>query len=153
MSWISYRQYIWWEHKNVLCIVMTLVVFDYSQALKVLRTAEFAPYVVFIAAPTITPGMNEVRSGSRTWSSQYAMACVTLTGRITPPNFSCFFQSAKSLFVFWLFVCLFACTFLHVFHFFYLSLHHAQLPRWCRKLPVSITGSQLDPRAHYALAK
>lgn len=32
----------------------------YSQALKVLRTAEFAPYVVFIAAPTITPGMNEV---------------------------------------------------------------------------------------------
>uniref|UniRef100_A0A673NDQ2 Peripheral plasma membrane protein CASK-like n=1 Tax=Sinocyclocheilus rhinocerous TaxID=307959 RepID=A0A673NDQ2_9TELE len=33
------------------------------QALKVLRTAEFAPYVVFIAAPTITPGMNEVRSG------------------------------------------------------------------------------------------
>ncbi|XP_042619900.1 peripheral plasma membrane protein CASK isoform X3 [Cyprinus carpio] len=30
------------------------------QALKVLRTAEFAPYVVFIAAPTITPGMNEL---------------------------------------------------------------------------------------------
>ncbi|XP_067116106.1 peripheral plasma membrane protein CASK isoform X2 [Osmerus mordax] len=29
------------------------------QALKILRTAEFAPYVVFIAAPTITPGMNE----------------------------------------------------------------------------------------------
>ncbi|XP_053482775.1 peripheral plasma membrane protein CASK isoform X8 [Ictalurus furcatus] len=32
------------------------------QALKVLRTAEFAPYVVFIAAPTITPGMNEDES-------------------------------------------------------------------------------------------
>lgn len=129
---------------------MTLVVFDYSQALKVLRTAEFAPYVVFIAAPTITPGMNEVRSGSKTWSSEYAMACVTLTGRITPPNFSCFFHSAKSLFswsVFFFIICLFACAFLHVFHFFYLSLHHAQLPRWCRKLPVSITGSQLDPRA------
>ncbi|MEQ2217690.1 hypothetical protein XENOCAPTIV_019248, partial [Xenoophorus captivus] len=31
-------------------------------ALKVLRTAEFAPYVVFIAAPTITPGINEVRT-------------------------------------------------------------------------------------------
>ncbi|XP_035006262.1 peripheral plasma membrane protein CASK isoform X4 [Hippoglossus stenolepis] len=29
-------------------------------ALKILRTAEFAPYVVFIAAPTITPGMTEV---------------------------------------------------------------------------------------------
>ncbi|KAL0587751.1 Peripheral plasma membrane protein CASK, partial [Plecturocebus cupreus] len=29
------------------------------QALKVLRTAEFAPFVVFIAAPTITPGLNE----------------------------------------------------------------------------------------------
>ncbi|XP_061547207.1 peripheral plasma membrane protein CASK isoform X9 [Phycodurus eques] len=29
------------------------------QALKVLRTAEFAPYVVFIAAPTITPGIDE----------------------------------------------------------------------------------------------
>ncbi|NXM79448.1 CSKP protein, partial [Oenanthe oenanthe] len=29
------------------------------QALKVLRTAEFAPFVVFIAAPTITPGINE----------------------------------------------------------------------------------------------
>lgn len=32
-----------------------------TQALKVLRTAEFAPFVVFIAAPTITPGLNEVR--------------------------------------------------------------------------------------------
>ncbi|XP_077088220.1 calcium/calmodulin-dependent serine protein kinase b isoform X4 [Siphateles boraxobius] len=30
------------------------------QALKVLRTAEFAPYVVFIAAPTITPAMTEI---------------------------------------------------------------------------------------------
>ncbi|XP_036126331.1 peripheral plasma membrane protein CASK isoform X5 [Molossus molossus] len=30
------------------------------QALKVLRTAEFAPFVVFIAAPTITPGLNEL---------------------------------------------------------------------------------------------
>ncbi|XP_051914917.1 peripheral plasma membrane protein CASK-like isoform X2 [Hippocampus zosterae] len=29
------------------------------QALKILRTAEFAPYVVFIAAPTITPGLTE----------------------------------------------------------------------------------------------
>uniref|UniRef100_A0A8C2BF05 Peripheral plasma membrane protein CASK n=1 Tax=Cyprinus carpio TaxID=7962 RepID=A0A8C2BF05_CYPCA len=35
------------------------------QALKVLRTAEFAPYVVFIAAPTITPGMNEDESLQR----------------------------------------------------------------------------------------
>ncbi|AWP13693.1 Peripheral plasma membrane protein CASK, partial [Scophthalmus maximus] len=32
------------------------------QALKVLRTAEFAPYVVFIAAPMITPGINEKES-------------------------------------------------------------------------------------------
>lgn len=31
------------------------------KALKILRTAEFAPYVVFIAAPTITPGMTEVK--------------------------------------------------------------------------------------------
>ncbi|XP_035808842.1 peripheral plasma membrane protein CASK-like isoform X10 [Amphiprion ocellaris] len=30
-----------------------------NKALKILRTAEFAPYVVFIAAPTITPGMTE----------------------------------------------------------------------------------------------
>ncbi|XP_048349339.1 peripheral plasma membrane protein CASK isoform X3 [Sphaerodactylus townsendi] len=30
------------------------------QALKVLRTAEFAPFVVFIAAPTITPGIHEL---------------------------------------------------------------------------------------------
>ncbi|KAJ0009643.1 hypothetical protein NQD34_001345, partial [Periophthalmus magnuspinnatus] len=29
------------------------------QALKILRTAEFAPFVVFIATPTITPGMTE----------------------------------------------------------------------------------------------
>uniref|UniRef100_A0A8B9K9U9 Peripheral plasma membrane protein CASK n=1 Tax=Astyanax mexicanus TaxID=7994 RepID=A0A8B9K9U9_ASTMX len=35
------------------------------QALKVLRTIEFAPYVVFIAAPTITPGMNEDESLQR----------------------------------------------------------------------------------------
>ncbi|XP_068125940.1 peripheral plasma membrane protein CASK isoform X7 [Hyperolius riggenbachi] len=30
------------------------------QALKVLRTAEFSPFVVFIAAPTITPSINEL---------------------------------------------------------------------------------------------
>ncbi|KAM8855324.1 peripheral plasma membrane protein CASK isoform 13-T13 [Spinachia spinachia] len=35
------------------------------QALKVLRTAEFAPYVVFIAAPTIAPGINEDESLQR----------------------------------------------------------------------------------------
>ncbi|XP_041115910.1 peripheral plasma membrane protein CASK-like [Polyodon spathula] len=35
------------------------------QALKVLRTAEFAPYVVFIAAPTVTPGINEDESLQR----------------------------------------------------------------------------------------
>ncbi|XP_056099494.1 calcium/calmodulin-dependent serine protein kinase b isoform X1 [Rhinichthys klamathensis goyatoka] len=36
-----------------------------SQALKVLRTAEFAPYVVFIGAPTITPAMTEDESLQR----------------------------------------------------------------------------------------
>ncbi|XP_061143066.1 peripheral plasma membrane protein CASK isoform X11 [Syngnathus typhle] len=36
------------------------------QALKVLRTAEFAPYVVFIAAPTITPGIDETPRWCRT---------------------------------------------------------------------------------------
>ncbi|OWJ99404.1 CASK [Cervus elaphus hippelaphus] len=35
------------------------------KALKVLRTAEFAPFVVFIAAPTITPGLNEDESLQR----------------------------------------------------------------------------------------
>ncbi|XP_073808548.1 calcium/calmodulin-dependent serine protein kinase b isoform X15 [Danio rerio] len=35
------------------------------QALKVLRTAEFSPYVVFIAAPTITPAMTEDESLQR----------------------------------------------------------------------------------------
>ncbi|XP_077583891.1 peripheral plasma membrane protein CASK isoform X16 [Stigmatopora nigra] len=35
------------------------------QALKVLRTAEFAPYVVFIAAPTVTPGIDEDESLQR----------------------------------------------------------------------------------------
>ncbi|ERE65235.1 peripheral plasma membrane protein CASK isoform 1 [Cricetulus griseus] len=35
------------------------------QALKVLRTAEFAPFVVFIAAPTITPGLTEDESLQR----------------------------------------------------------------------------------------
>ncbi|XP_060774398.1 peripheral plasma membrane protein CASK-like [Neoarius graeffei] len=35
------------------------------QALKVLWTAEFAPYVVFIAAPTVTPDMNEDESLQR----------------------------------------------------------------------------------------
>ncbi|XP_061483468.1 peripheral plasma membrane protein CASK isoform X6 [Rhineura floridana] len=35
------------------------------QALKVLRTAEFAPFVVFIAAPTITPSINEDESLQR----------------------------------------------------------------------------------------
>ncbi|XP_061678675.1 peripheral plasma membrane protein CASK isoform X3 [Syngnathoides biaculeatus] len=35
------------------------------QALKVLRTAEFAPYVVFIAAPTITPSIHEDESLQR----------------------------------------------------------------------------------------
>uniref|UniRef100_A0A3Q3ADF1 Peripheral plasma membrane protein CASK n=1 Tax=Kryptolebias marmoratus TaxID=37003 RepID=A0A3Q3ADF1_KRYMA len=36
------------------------------QALKVLRTAEFAPYVIFIAAPTITSGINETPRWCRT---------------------------------------------------------------------------------------
>ncbi|KAM8858295.1 peripheral plasma membrane protein CASK isoform 13-T13 [Synchiropus picturatus] len=36
------------------------------QALKVLRTAEYAPYVVFIAAPTITPGIDETPRWCRT---------------------------------------------------------------------------------------
>ncbi|XP_077473747.1 peripheral plasma membrane protein CASK isoform X16 [Stigmatopora argus] len=36
------------------------------QALKVLRTAEFAPYVVFIAAPTVTPGIDETPRWCRT---------------------------------------------------------------------------------------
>ncbi|XP_049335896.1 calcium/calmodulin-dependent serine protein kinase b isoform X3 [Astyanax mexicanus] len=40
------------------------------QALKVLRTAEFAPYVVFIAAPTITPGMNELPRWCRKLSDE-----------------------------------------------------------------------------------
>nr|XP_033803568.1 peripheral plasma membrane protein CASK isoform X10 [Geotrypetes seraphini] len=35
------------------------------QALKVLRTSEFAPFVVFIAAPTITPGVYEDESLQR----------------------------------------------------------------------------------------
>ncbi|XP_068125946.1 peripheral plasma membrane protein CASK isoform X13 [Hyperolius riggenbachi] len=35
------------------------------QALKVLRTAEFSPFVVFIAAPTITPSINEDESLQR----------------------------------------------------------------------------------------
>ncbi|XP_063811684.1 peripheral plasma membrane protein CASK isoform X8 [Pseudophryne corroboree] len=35
------------------------------QALKVLRTAEFAPFVVFIAAPTITPSISEDESLQR----------------------------------------------------------------------------------------
>uniref|UniRef100_A0A8C9SKX4 Peripheral plasma membrane protein CASK n=1 Tax=Scleropages formosus TaxID=113540 RepID=A0A8C9SKX4_SCLFO len=35
------------------------------QALKVLRTAQFAPYVVFIAAPILTPSMNEDESLQR----------------------------------------------------------------------------------------
>uniref|UniRef100_B1AUH6 Calcium/calmodulin dependent serine protein kinase n=1 Tax=Mus musculus TaxID=10090 RepID=B1AUH6_MOUSE len=37
----------------------------FGKALKVLRTAEFAPFVVFIAAPTITPGLNEDESLQR----------------------------------------------------------------------------------------
>ncbi|MGH0127353.1 UNVERIFIED_CONTAM: hypothetical protein FKN15_039383 [Acipenser sinensis] len=41
------------------------LIFCANKALKVLRTAEFAPYVVFIAAPTITPGINEDESLQR----------------------------------------------------------------------------------------
>ncbi|XP_016105492.1 peripheral plasma membrane protein CASK-like [Sinocyclocheilus grahami] len=44
---------------------MVVVLVVCSQALKVLRTAEFAPYVIFIAAPTITPAMNEDESLQR----------------------------------------------------------------------------------------
>lgn len=45
----------------------------HPQALKVLRTAEFAPFVVFIAAPTITPGLNEVRRTA--WWQPSARTC------------------------------------------------------------------------------
>uniref|UniRef100_A0A4W5KNT6 Calcium/calmodulin-dependent serine protein kinase b n=1 Tax=Hucho hucho TaxID=62062 RepID=A0A4W5KNT6_9TELE len=49
------EQYIFHRQKIIFCQSSLVSL----QALKVLRTAEFAPYVVFIAAPTITPGMNE----------------------------------------------------------------------------------------------
>ncbi|XP_061572064.1 peripheral plasma membrane protein CASK-like isoform X11 [Cololabis saira] len=42
-------------HADVMIAILDVE----PQALKILRTAEFAPYVVFIAAPTITPGMTE----------------------------------------------------------------------------------------------
>uniref|UniRef100_A0A6Q2YJP3 Peripheral plasma membrane protein CASK n=1 Tax=Esox lucius TaxID=8010 RepID=A0A6Q2YJP3_ESOLU len=44
---------------SILDVEPQVCLVSLSVALKVLRTAEFAPYVVFIAAPTITPGMNE----------------------------------------------------------------------------------------------
>lgn len=49
-----------------------------SQALKVLRTAEFAPYVVFIAAPTITPAMNEVSAALRPSRVTACCMCVSV---------------------------------------------------------------------------
>ncbi|XP_032888955.1 peripheral plasma membrane protein CASK isoform X6 [Amblyraja radiata] len=48
-------------HEQVLIAILDVE----PQALKVLRTAEFAPFVVFIAAPTITPGMTEDESLQR----------------------------------------------------------------------------------------
>lgn len=47
------------EHGNIAILDVE------PQALKVLRTAEFAPFVVFIAAPTITPSLNEDESLQR----------------------------------------------------------------------------------------
>lgn len=94
------------------------------QALKILRTAEFAPYVVFIAAPTITPGLTEVRTRSSSLPlrspltdpcggfKQIAFISVSLTARVF----------ALSMFVFSL-----AC----------LLSFALKIPKWCRKLPVS----------------
>ncbi|XP_075907356.1 peripheral plasma membrane protein CASK-like isoform X2 [Nelusetta ayraudi] len=45
--------------RQIHCQGMISILDVEPQALKILRTAEFAPYVVFIAAPTITPGMTE----------------------------------------------------------------------------------------------
>lgn len=85
------------------------------------------------------------------WTRWDHVMCL-LTGTTTPPDFSSFFHSATSFFSRSFFR--FPCTFFGMFfNFFYLSWHHAQLPRWCRKLPVSMTGSQLDPSAYRALPK
>lgn len=51
-----------WDFKGSHRTAELIEIPFFHQALKILRTAEFAPYVVFIAAPTITPGMTEVRS-------------------------------------------------------------------------------------------
>ena len=62
-GFFSCVNFLWTHLKGVLLISSKsqLFVCVFKQALKVLRTAEFAPFVVFIAAPTITPGLNEVR--------------------------------------------------------------------------------------------
>uniref|UniRef100_A0A8C7K2V4 Calcium/calmodulin dependent serine protein kinase n=1 Tax=Oncorhynchus kisutch TaxID=8019 RepID=A0A8C7K2V4_ONCKI len=106
------------------------------QALKVLRTAEFAPYVVFIAAPTITPGINEVR---RTHTQIVNLFVVILersaavaTSFFCPPPFS----SHHFLHSF----ILHAVCEIQFFRFSCVPLHGSQLPRWCRKLPVSMSG-------------
>ncbi|XP_075886852.1 peripheral plasma membrane protein CASK isoform X12 [Nelusetta ayraudi] len=51
--------------RNIHHVGLVAILDVEPQALKVLRTAEFAPYVVFIAAPTITPGINEDESLQR----------------------------------------------------------------------------------------
>uniref|UniRef100_A0A3Q3H1A9 Peripheral plasma membrane protein CASK n=1 Tax=Labrus bergylta TaxID=56723 RepID=A0A3Q3H1A9_9LABR len=60
MQDISNNDYLeYGSHEDIHTQGMISILDVEPQALKILRTAEFAPYVVFIAAPTITPGMTE----------------------------------------------------------------------------------------------
>lgn len=78
-------------------------------------------------------------------------ACVSSLAQLHLTSLPSFIQLHLSLAALSFF---FACTFFGMFlNFFCLSSHHAQLPRWCRKLPVSMTGSQLDPSVDRALPK
>lgn len=112
----------------------------FYQALKVLRTAEFAPYVVFIAAPTITPGINEVSVHVTlrrfVW---FSFTCCGLYNKskqshyIRPPHteHACGPAASRSV------VCLSRSS-LHAACVLFLW-RAAQMPRWCRTLPVSKT--------------
>lgn len=109
------------------------------QALKILRTAEFAPYVVFIAAPTVAPGMTEVplpllfsfRPACAACSALLYMHVLTLVQ----------FVSVSVFLLVWRNVSLAACALYALSMFLFplpcLCSFTLKVPKWCRKLPVS----------------
>lgn len=117
------------------------------KALKILRTAEFAPYVVFIAAPTITPGMTEVKKNNKKNGFLLPVFCTAPARVHDPPPPPSPLSKRKIIIIIIMITRTDPASFslhLHVFCFKCVCIFFgmpvvnvSKVPKWLRKLPVS----------------